>query len=543
LSPDAAPRKPSEPLWTGLRRRFRAWAGEPGTQRRILARNGAWESGGFLLSSVVLLLLNPVIVRGLGDSLYGVWEIIIALTGYLSFADFGVRPAAVHFIARYDARKDVEALNRFVNTSFVTFAGAGLLILVVATPLAFLLPRFWDIASGFETEASIALVIVAVGLAGSLPLNAFSAVLVGKQRYDRLSQVSLAALAVRTTLILLVLAEGWGLLALAIVVAGTELIEMAVCTLLAFRLEPRLRFAPRLANRDAFMRLLRFGGWATAVIIAIQVVWATDALVIGHALSAVAVTFFAIGFKLAFYARELPRVSARVLEPAMARLFGLGDTEAIRRTLTKGVRVTLLLAGPVLVYLVVMGKPFLRTWQDGSYVGDAGGPWNAYHVLLIMTLAVLPAIASAPLVAVHYGTHRVRPLALLMALEAVLNLGLSIALVGPWGINGVAWGTAIPAWIVHGFLLPWGLCRQYGISFGRFFFASWVAPLGAGAATFVALGALTSPDTHYGWPMLIGLAALAVVLYGLATLLIRFLAPALLGVGEEQARMGGEEAS
>ena len=77
---------------------------------------------------------------------------------------------------------------------------------------------------------------------------------------------------------------------------------------------------------------------------------------IGTAISAAAVTFFAIGFKLAFYARELLRAMARVVEPASGQMFGLGDREGIRRLLTRSVRVMLLFASPILVYLLVVGK-------------------------------------------------------------------------------------------------------------------------------------------------------------------------------------------
>ena len=39
---------------------------------------------------------------------------------------------------------------------------------------------------------------------------------------------------------------------------------------------------------------------------------------------------------------------------------------------------------------------------------------------------------------------------------------LSILLVRHWGIEGVALGTLIPAVLVHGVLLPLGMCRHYG---------------------------------------------------------------------------------
>jgi len=506
-----------------LKTRLRAWVGEKGSTRRVLVGNGAWTSTGHAVQLVVLFFLSPFIVHRLGDSLYGVWEMVASLVGYMGFADLGVRPAVVHFVAKHDARGETDALNRYVNTAFVSFATGGLLVLLVSAVLASVLPGLWHLAEGFEAQATAAILIMGGGFALQLPLNAFSGVIVGKQRFDVLESIRFAGLVVRTTLIVLVLSQGWGLVALALVVAGEGLLTMTANMLAAFRLERTLRFAPRLATREAASRLLRFGGWAMAVIVALQVTWNTDALVIGHAISAVAVTFFAIGAKLAIQARVFFLNMARVVEPASGALHGLGDTAGIQRLFARGARVMLLLAGPVVVYLVVVGRPFLLRWFGPEY---AEGSWQ---VLAIMAFAVVPAIGSAPLAAVYYGTARARPLAFLMALEAALNLGLSLAFVGPWGIEGVAVGTLIPAWLVHAGLVPLLLCRHYGASWLRFLRATYTGPVLAGAATWLALRALVVPEGSYGWPALIGLAVLAVLVYGMATLLVRLAAPGLMG--------------
>jgi len=313
-----------------------------------------------------------------------------------------------------------------------------------------------------------------------------------------------------------VLSQGWGLVALALVVTGTDLLMMAAYTLVAFRLEPALRFAPRLATRDSMKRLFRFGGWAMIVIIALQITWQTDALVIGHAISAAAVTFFAIGAKLALYARDLLRVMVRTVEPASARLFGTDDREGLRRLLTGSVRLMFLLAGPVLVYLLVVGKPFLRHWMGPEYAQ------SSWQVLTIMTFAVLPVIGSGPIASLHYGTGRTRALAQLVILEAIGNLGLSIWLVREWGIEGVALGTLIPAYLVHGFLLPLGICKYFGISWLRFVAQTAIGPLLAAGLTWLALSAVVDAEGSYGYPALFGLAALSVVIYAAAALLVRF---------------------
>ena len=182
----AADPTPSGRSPAALLGRLKAWLGEAGTPRRVLVRNSLWESSNFLAASVVTFFLSPFIVHRLGDSLYGVWEMVISLTGFLGFADLGVRPAAVHFIARHDARQDQAALNRFVNSSLVAFTAAGVLVLLVAIPLR--LPPPAPLGSGGRVRGPGhgGRPHRRGGFALELPFNAFSAVLVGKQRYDLL---------------------------------------------------------------------------------------------------------------------------------------------------------------------------------------------------------------------------------------------------------------------------------------------------------------------------------------------------------------------
>ena len=61
--------------------------------------------------------------------------------------------------------------------------------------------------------------------------------------------------------------------------------------------------------------------------------------------------------------------------------------------------------------------------------------------------------------------------------EAVANVILSVVLVGPMGINGVALGTAIPHIIVIGVMLPMYACKLLGVSWWTYVRQSLTGPL------------------------------------------------------------------
>ncbi len=506
---------PSPGVWGRLRGRL----GAPGSQRRVLTRNALWNWSTFALNALVVYFLSPYIVGKLGTEAYGIWAIVMTMTGYFGFADFGIRPAIVHFIAKHDALKAPDEVNRFVNTAFVTFAAGGVVVLLGSVAASQVLPAAFGVPAALRSDAAWAVIVTGLTLAVTMPPNAFSAVLIGRQRFDITCRTDLFCTLIRTAAVVFVLHQGYGLVGLALANLLTEIVEMTWKSIDAFRLTPWLQFAPRLANGKRARALLAFGGLNIVVAVAMQLTYDTDAWVIGACLTLPMVTFFALPAKLAVYTRSMLWQVGRVLTPAIGALEAEKGRSApeIRSLLRGSARTMLLISAPVLVYLMFMGGAFLERWLGSSAFREHGE-----LPLLIMALGAAAPIASFPLVATHYGTNRMRSLAGFSALEGGLNLALSLALVRPFGIAGVAMGTAIPGFLVHFVLMPVFICREFAMSWLRYTLHVWALPILAGALTALALWFGVDTRASHGWPMLIGSALGCAALYfGIALVLQR----------------------
>jgi O-antigen/teichoic acid export membrane protein len=482
------------------------WLGERGSPRRVVARNALWTWGVFLANGVALFVLARYLVQDLGDEAFGFWSFFLALTGYFGLADLGVRPAVVHFVARHDAQGDLAGLNRHVNAAFTVFAFGAAVLLLLTVGTALWVPH-WDRLGSVSPDDAVAVVlIIGIEIAVTFPFNAFSAVLIGRQRFDTVAKIDLVILLLRTAVTIVLVESEYGLVALAWAYGIAGVVEIAWKSWAAFRELPGLRFAPRMADRAARRALLGYGGWAVVIAVALTLTWQTDPVVIGMMLSLAAVPHFTQPGSLAAQARALLWAACRVLAPAAGALEGRGNRAEVTRMLVHASRIMLLLAGPMLAYLVVLGDPFLDRWLGENYRGESG------RVLTILALGVAAPIASQPLVQVLYGVNRLKPLALTYVLEGGANLVLSLLLAKPLGIVGVAIATAVPAFVVHAVLLPRLLARSWGLSWGRLTLSTWPLPLVAGAITWGALEVLTDRSAPYGWGALFGwaLAALGI---------------------------------
>ena len=530
---DAVPRDARPPLSSPAavpEGRFDRLLGAAGTPRRLLVVNGFWTSGVFLANALVMFLVSPLVVSTLGNVSYGIWAIVMSLTGYFGFADLGVRPAVVYFVARHDALGEHDEVNGYVNAAFTTFAACGLVLFGIAALAAPFVPHwFREVPASRAGDASLALLITGATFALTLPFQAFSAVVVGKQRYRVLATVDLGVLLLKAGATVATLRAGYGLVGLALVNLSAELLEMALKTAAAFRLEPTLRFAPRLATRERARRLLGYGGRATLVNLSGMLIWRTDAIVIGATISVEAAGLFAVGANLAFYARSFATAAGRVLTPAASGLEARGDLAGLRGMLARGSRSMLLVSTAMLVYLVACGEPFLARWQGEAYRGASSA------VLLVLALGAVGPIAGQPFEAVLYGTNRMKALAVLSIAEGFANLALSIALAFPFGIVGVAIGTAIPSLAVRLVALPYYAAKEFHGRYGAMARRAWTVPIVAGLATYALLRLVVAPSDSLGWPALFGLAAACQAVYLAVYALLARRAPAGLRVEGAEA--------
>src|ERR1700719_1951896 len=81
---------------------------------------GNWSY--LVVVSIVAFVITPFVVRHLGNAAYGIWALVLQLTGYMGVVDVGLRSALVRFVSRFQAQGDQESLDRLLNSTFTVYA-------------------------------------------------------------------------------------------------------------------------------------------------------------------------------------------------------------------------------------------------------------------------------------------------------------------------------------------------------------------------------------------------------------------------------------
>jgi O-antigen/teichoic acid export membrane protein len=468
--------------------------------------NAAANWLGFATQVVTAFFLAPRLVHGLGDERNGIWSLIESILAYLMLFDLGVAVSVVRYVARFEATRDWDKLNRVFSTSLVIFAGAGGLALLIALGLAFPFANMLGIADELRTEARWMLALLGLNLAIGLPLSVFPCVLDGLGRYPAKAVVRTGVLFVRTALFVWILHREGGLIDLAWAVTGCNLVEHFLMGMVAWWHLPSLRFSFRLVDRATFTTIRGYSVDAFLALIAGRISFQTDALVIGMFQPARFITFFAIGARLVEYAKNAVRSFTSVLVPAVSSLDARGDLETIRTVITDGTRYVLWIIIPVQAGLLFLGKPFLSLWMGARYVD------LCYPTLVILTIPLALAMAQSVAARVLYGMGRIRWFSRVVMMEAAINLLLSLVLVGPLGIEGVAWGTTIPNLFSNLLVLGY-VCRVVSLDRGVYLRRAWLLPTGSGFVLAMIWWRIGLQLTEPTWPTFLAVGFAGVIAY------------------------------
>jgi O-antigen/teichoic acid export membrane protein len=411
---------------------------------------------GYGANLLVMFFLSPFVVHSLGDSTYGVWSLLVSLTGYMGLVELGTRGGLDRFINFYLGKNNHQSVNGVVNTGLVMFLFIGLVLVAVASILACFFGTFF---SKTPVEllgvARITVILVAINLWLIFISAPFFQILTAFERFDLLNAINLVSLAIRAVLTVVVLKNGCGIVALAVIQAIATLIGLLATFYLSKRIYPQLVINLSLASRFHFRELFTFSLWGFVSSVGMQLLYWTDNVVIAVLLGPEMVTYYSIAGMLVIYSRGIVEQCSRLFVPQMIKSIAKEDWDSVRKIFLNGSNLIMAVGIPLLTGIAVFGKQFISLWMGPVYGTES------YQVLMILACSQFFPFAILLGGAVINGLNKVRYGALMTFGQAVTNLILSVILVKYYsmGIEGVAWGTFYPRLVftifMHGVILKW----------------------------------------------------------------------------------------
>ena len=417
-------------------------------RRRVIVNTASNYVAKFLTLGV-WFFLTPFLLRQLGDSDYGLWILIGSIAAYGSLLDFGIAPTVTKYVAQFHAEGRIEQARSLVVTALWLYLGLGLLAIVLSAILAPIIPIILNIPSSQQSTASWLMLLSGLSLGVNLPSATSIAVLRGLHRFDLSNLVGIFGMTLFTVATVSALLLGGGLLGMVAVGIPVTLITQIPAIWLIRRTAPTLHFGLRQSDRGLLRTLMSFGSPLFVINVAGQLQTKTDEITIGAFMPIANVAPYSIARRLSEMPQMLSEQFMKVIMPLASQFDAENDLSRLRALYLVSSRLTLAIFLPLAVGVMIFARPFLKAW--------VGSPYDQYaYLVIILTLASLIDTSQWPAGSILQGIGRHRLLAIITLGAALANLGLSVALVRPFGLAGVAFGTLLPAFIESlFFVLPY----------------------------------------------------------------------------------------
>ncbi len=445
--------------------------------------------GGYLFALVVTFFLSPFVVHHLGNSAYGVWVLIVSLTGYLGLLDLGVRGAVTRYVARYHAQGDYDEANRIASSALTIFAGGGLLAFLLSIGLAVLAVSSFNIPEAYQSQARLVLPIVGITVAISLIGGVFGGILVALQRFDVVNLVQVISSGLRALVIVIALRNGKGIVALACIQLVFSSCTALTNAWMSYQFFPQLRIRLRYFNRQRLALIFSFSFYSFLLHVSAYLIVYTDAVVIGVFLPVSFVTFFSIAGNLVNYSRDLISGISGTMTPLASKLEAEGKMRDLQRVALNASSYATVLMLPIAITFMIRGRTFIGLWMGAEFANLSG------RVLWILSISAIVSAGWQVGGSIMIGISKHKRLVPMYLAIALVNLGMSVVLVQKIGVTGVAWGTTIPDLVLCLVLWPWYVRRTLKIPVRTYALTTWVRP-----ALAMVLFAIGSFFIEHSWP-------------------------------------------
>lgn len=456
------------------------------------------------LNVALAFVLTPLLLRHLGEGRYGSWMLVSSLIGYFGLLELGVGSALFRFVPLYRGQGDSARVGAVVNTALAFYSGVGLLIFLMALLFADAIAAFF--AGGPELAALIRL----VGLAAvfDLPGIILNTAVKGFEGFVSANLMTALQLIARFLLLVACVLGGFGLVALGWVLVVNRILALAL-NYFNFRAVCRgVHLSYRLARWSELIPLLSYGGLILVASTANNLAAESPKQIVGKMLSLEMLGLFAIPLLLIGYYRQAVMAITRTFSPRFSMLTGRNETDAVRNLFLLASRYVVIAASGLGLLLLTIGPSFLLIWTGKETLRMMGPP------LLVLSAGTLVFVSFRLGGDLLFGLGEQKWVSAFEAVEALAIFSSCILFSHYWGIEGAAFGVAVPPIVVRGFWQTRVISRLLETDFASFPLGTVLVPWTAVIVVAGSFYLLSVPAVINGWLSLFLAAAGVCAVYG-----------------------------
>ncbi len=407
---------------------------------------------GQLGSLLITFFLTPFLILTLGNETYGLWSIVMGLSGYYGVADAGLTGTATKYIAQFESTGQRPQIKRVISTLVVFYGVLALITLVVAVCFALFFPFLFETAGITSGTISAVILIIALNFAIRLIGMPFRSGLIAMARFDLTNTLDFGKQLFVAIMMVLTLLSGGGLLAMACVTLGVGILAQLIQYWFATTVLGSKLLSPRFVDWTMAREL---GSFTTGLFVstaAMRIGKNSGVIIVGLLLGPASSAFFSVGNSLVTKSDDLLQGIRSVVFPVACRISAQQRNQELAQIAILVPRVLLAMSITVTIVIVAFGQSIMDLWIKPGYSD------HVYVLFCLLAFAMTVQQVAGGHRPVLIARSRIRFLAFLDSAETLLTIGLGAYLTFCFGLPGMGVAMLVVG-LVHGIVLPAYACR------------------------------------------------------------------------------------
>lgn len=393
---------------------------------------------GELVKILVSLVYTPIMLRLLGQSEYGLYQLVYSVVSYLSLLSLGFGSSYLRFYSRYKAQNDEAGVAKLNGMFMIIFCSISVIcILCGSVMIGNIRVIFGTGLTDAEYEtARILMGMLIINLAMTFPNSVFNCSITAHEKFLFQKLLILLQNVFSPFLTLPLLIMGYGSIGMVSVTTFLTFVLLLSNMFFCFN-KLHIRFMFHGIQISLLKEMWAFTFFIFLNQIIDQVNWSVDKFLLGRFAGTTAVAVYGVGGQINTLYLQFSTSISNVFVPKVNKIVAeSNDNEQLTKLFTKVGRIQFLVLGLVLSGFIFFGDPFIKMWAGKQYSAS-----YAVAILLIAPVTV-PLIQNLGIeIQRAKNMHKARSVVYLFI--AIANVFISIPLIKLIGSAGAALGTAI----------------------------------------------------------------------------------------------------
>lgn len=418
----------------------------------------------YVVKMLVQLLYIPIMLKLLGKSEYGVYQLVGSLISSLSLLSFGFDGAYLRFYSQCRQNRKREAsLNGTFLIVFLVFALASLLIGIFMTIHSHMILGT-KLTNNEQNLAQILLAILTFNMFLTFPISVFTSIIISRENFIFLGLIDFGKTILNPFLVVSLLLLGYGSVGLVMVTTILTIAGGGISIWYVFS-KIKAPFSFRNFDFQLVKEISHFSLFIFLNSIIDQINWNVDKYILARLVGASSIAIYSVGLQINNIYIQLTDMLASVLAPRINKIVATAynPLTELNALFIKVGRLQAYVVMIVLSGFIIYGKEFIFLWVGNGYQG-------AYYITLCLIIPVSIPLCQTLGVDIQRALNKHQYRAVVYSFIVLVNVIITIPLTIKYGVIGPAIGTGISLIIGNGIAMNILYHKVIGLNIYNFWF-------------------------------------------------------------------------